>query len=110
MAGRRRRGMEPNAEEPGLPGPRARATGARMAVRKQRGVSREELKQSAALTVAVLLVLGLLAAWSVLVPGVDAWENIVVAVLGSLRLTGPVAAAFAAWVGVRKRRAFAGRR
>lgn len=61
------------------------------------------------MTVAVLLVLGLLAAWSVLIPGVDAWENIVVAVIGSLRLTGPVAAAFACWVALRKRRACAGR-
>ncbi|WP_207549961.1 hypothetical protein [Thermostaphylospora chromogena] len=80
-----------------------------MTVRKQRGMSRAELKQSAAMTVAVLLVLGLLAAWSVLIPGVDAWENIVVAVIGSLRLTGPVAAAFACWVALRKRRACAGR-
>ncbi|MEV0594205.1 hypothetical protein [Nonomuraea cavernae] len=72
-------------------------------------VSREELKQSAAVTVAVLLALGLLAAWSVLIPGVDAWENIVAAVIGSLRLTGPVAAAFAAWVALRKRRALGDR-
>ncbi|MCG5220958.1 hypothetical protein [Streptosporangium sp. KLBMP 9127] len=61
------------------------------------------------MTVAVLLVLGLVAAWSVLIPGVDAWENIMVAVIGSLRLTGPVAAAFACWVALRKRRASAGR-
>ncbi|MDF5752574.1 hypothetical protein [Spongiactinospora sp. TRM90649] len=77
--------------------------------RRRRGFTREELAQSAALTVAVLLVLGLLAAWSVLIPGVDAWENIVVAMIGSLRLTGPVAAAFAAWVAMRKRRATARR-
>ncbi|GLW05080.1 hypothetical protein Misp01_02100 [Microtetraspora sp. NBRC 13810] len=83
---------------------RARDTGARVEVRRHKGVSREELKQSTALTVALLLVLGLAAAWSVLIPGVDAWENIVVAVIGSLRLTGPVAAAFACWVAVRKRR------
>ncbi|GAA2885551.1 hypothetical protein GCM10010517_49200 [Streptosporangium fragile] len=56
------------------------------------------------MAVAVLLVLGVVAAWSVLVPGVSAWENIIVAVIGSLRLTGPVAAAFAAWVAVRRRR------
>ncbi|MDP9860805.1 MULTISPECIES: hypothetical protein [Streptosporangium] len=54
--------------------------------------------------VAVLLVLGVAAAWSVLIPGVSAWENIIVAVIGSLRVTGPVAAAFAAWVAVRRRR------
>ncbi len=78
-------------------------------VREHAGVSREELKQSAAVTVAVLLALGLIAAWSVLIPGVDAWENIVAAVIGSLRLTGPVAAAFAAWVAMRKRRALRGR-
>ncbi|GII82990.1 hypothetical protein Ssi03_09800 [Sphaerisporangium siamense] len=72
---------------------------------EQRGVSREELKHSALVAVGILLALGLLAAWSVLVPGVSAWENVVVAVIGSLRLTGPVAAAFAAWVAVRGRRA-----
>lgn len=72
---------------------------------EQRGVSREELKHSALVAVGTLLALGLLAAWSVLVPGVSAWENIVVAVIGSLRLTGPVAAAFGAWVAVRTRRA-----
>lgn len=73
-------------------------------MREHGGVSREELRQGAAITVAVLLALGLVAAWSVLIPGVDAWENIVAAVIGSLRLTGPVAAAFAAWVALRKRR------
>jgi hypothetical protein len=78
-------------------------------VLEQRGVSREELKHSALVAVGILLALGLLAAWSVLVPGISAWENIVVAVIGSLRLTGPVAAAFAAWVAVRKRRAVRGR-
>jgi hypothetical protein len=78
-------------------------------VLEQRGVSREELKHSALVAVGILLALGLLAAWSVLVPGISAWENIVVAVIGSLRLTGPVAAAFAAWVAVRKRHALRGR-
>ncbi len=53
----------------------------------------------------MLLALGLFTAWNVLVPGVAAWENIVVAALGSLRLTGPVSAAFAAWVAMRRRRA-----
>ncbi|GII91293.1 hypothetical protein [Sinosporangium siamense] len=79
-------------------------------MRDRRGVSREELKQSAATTVAVLLVLGLATAWSVLIPGVNAWDNIVAAVIGSLRLTGPVATAFAAWVAVRRRRAVRKRR
>ncbi|MEV0969716.1 hypothetical protein [Microtetraspora glauca] len=69
------------------------------------GVSREELKQGAVVLLAVLLVLGLVCAWSVLIPGVMDWDNIVVAVIGSLRLTGPVAAAFAAWVAARRRRA-----
>ncbi|WP_188190654.1 hypothetical protein [Nonomuraea sp. SYSU D8015] len=78
-------------------------------MREHAGVSREELKQSAAVTVAVLLAVGLVAAWNVLIPGVDAWENIVAAVIGSLRLTGPVAAVFAAWVALRKRRALRGR-
>ncbi|MEU9886547.1 hypothetical protein [Sphaerisporangium sp. NPDC051011] len=63
------------------------------------------MKHSALAAVGILLALGLLAAWSVLVPGISAWENIVVAVIGSLRLTGPVAAAFAAWIAVRRRRA-----
>ncbi len=53
----------------------------------------------------MLLVLGLVSAWSVLIPGVMNWDNMVVAVIGSLRLTGPVAAAFAAWVAARRRRA-----
>ncbi|GAA0978286.1 hypothetical protein GCM10009555_040990 [Acrocarpospora macrocephala] len=79
-------------------------------MREHRGVSREELKHSAVVTVTVLMVLGLVAAWSVLIPGVMVWDNIVVAVIGSLRLTGPVAAAFAAWVAVRKRRATRGER
>ncbi|MEV0582256.1 hypothetical protein [Nonomuraea sp. NPDC050310] len=78
-------------------------------MREHAGVTREELKHSALVTVAVLMAVGLVAAWSVLIPGVDAWENIVVAVIGSLRLTGPVAAAFAAWVALRKRRALRGR-
>lgn len=74
-------------------------------MRRHRGVTREELNQSAAVAVAVLLGLGLITAWNVLIPGVVAWENTMVAVVGSLRLTGPVAAAFAAWVALRKRRA-----
>ncbi|GAA4059832.1 hypothetical protein [Nonomuraea soli] len=78
-------------------------------MRESAAITREELKLSAAVTVAVLLAVGLVAAWSVLIPGVDAWENIVVAVIGSLRLTGPVAAAFAAWVALRKRRALRAR-
>ncbi|MBB5965430.1 hypothetical protein [Planomonospora venezuelensis] len=61
------------------------------------------------MAVAVLLVLGVVTAWSVLIPGVSAWENIVVALIGSLRITGPVAAAFAAWVAVRRRRGTGGR-
>ncbi|GLX01241.1 hypothetical protein [Microtetraspora sp. NBRC 16547] len=71
----------------------------------RRGVSREELKQGAVVLLAVLLVLGLVTAWSVLIPGVMDWDNIMVAVIGSLRLTGPVAAAFAAWIAARRRRA-----
>ncbi|MFD0886684.1 hypothetical protein ACFQ08_19220, partial [Streptosporangium algeriense] len=69
-------------------------------MREHRGVSREELQQSALVAVAVLLVLGVVAAWSVLIPGVSAWENVIAAVIGSLRLTGPVAAAFAGWLAV----------
>ncbi|ETK33871.1 hypothetical protein MPTA5024_22315, partial [Microbispora sp. ATCC PTA-5024] len=55
--------------------------------------------------VTVLLALGLVAAWSVLIPGFMDWDDIVLGVIGSLRLTGPVAAAFAALVATRRRRA-----
>lgn len=58
---------------------------------------------------AVLLTLGLVIAWSVLIPGFMDWDGMVVAVIGSLRLTGPVAAIFTAWVALRKRRADRGR-
>ncbi|MEV0199051.1 hypothetical protein AB0H81_21815, partial [Nonomuraea sp. NPDC050691] len=54
-------------------------------MREHAGVTREELKQSAAVTVAVLMALGLAAAWSVLIPGVDAWENIVAAMRHAAR-------------------------
>ena len=74
-------------------------------MRRHRGVTREELNQSAAIAVAVLLGVGLITAWNVLIPGVAAWENTMAAVVGSLRHTGPVAAAFAAWVAARKSRA-----
>jgi len=73
-----------------------------------RGVSREELKHGAVVALTVLLALGLVAAWSVLIPGFVNWDDIVLAVIGSLRLTGPVAAAFAAWVAVGRRAAWRG--
>ncbi len=57
----------------------------------------------------MLLVLALVAAWSVLIPGFMDWDDIVAAVIGSLRLTGPLGAAFAAWVAFRRRRAERGR-
>jgi len=78
-------------------------------VGNHRGVSREELKHGTVVTVTVLLALGLVVAWSALIPGFMSWDDIVMAVIGSLRLTGPVAAAFAAWVAVRKHRASNGR-
>ncbi|GAA4595562.1 hypothetical protein GCM10023194_65380 [Planotetraspora phitsanulokensis] len=74
-----------------------------------RGVSREELKHGTVVTVTVLLALGLVVAWSALIPGFMSWDDIVMAVIGSLRLTGPVAAAFAAWVAVRKHRGSSGK-
>lgn len=58
---------------------------------------------------AVLLALGLVIAWSVLIPGFMDWDDMVTAVIGSLRLTGPVAAVFTAWVALRRRRANRGR-
>ncbi|GIH60982.1 hypothetical protein Msi02_17990 [Microbispora siamensis] len=57
----------------------------------------------------MLFVLALVAAWSVLIPGFMDWDDIVAAVIGSLRLTGPLGAAFAAWVAFRRRRAEKGR-
>ncbi len=57
----------------------------------------------------MLFVLALVAAWSVLIPGFMDWDDIVAAVIGSLRLTGPLGAAFAAWVALRRRRAEKGR-
>ncbi|WP_327044392.1 hypothetical protein OG320_21810 [Microbispora sp. NBC_01189] len=76
---------------------------------EHRGGSRGELKHGALVAGTVLLVLGLVAAWSVLIPGFMDWDEIVAAVIGSLRLTGPVGAAFAAWVALRRRRAERGR-
>ncbi|KAA9374061.1 hypothetical protein F5972_33055 [Microbispora cellulosiformans] len=76
---------------------------------EHRGGSRGELKHGALVAGTVLLVLGLVAAWSVLIPGFMDWDEIVAAVIGSLRLTGPVGAAFAAWVALRRRRAEHGR-
>ncbi|MBO3744530.1 hypothetical protein J5X84_00525 [Streptosporangiaceae bacterium NEAU-GS5] len=80
-----------------------------MARDRYRGVTRDELKTSAVVVVAVLVAVGLVGAWGVLIPGVMVWDNVVVAAIGTLRLTGPVAAAFAAWVALRKRRALYGR-
>ncbi|MFC0862982.1 hypothetical protein ACFHYQ_11830 [Sphaerimonospora cavernae] len=74
-----------------------------------RGVPRGELRHGAVVAMAVLLALGLIIAWSVLIPGFMDWDDMVTAVIGSLRLTGPVAAMFTAWVALRRRRANRGR-
>ncbi|GAB3144769.1 hypothetical protein [Microbispora hainanensis] len=76
---------------------------------EHRGGSRGELRHGALVAATVLFVLALVAAWSVLIPGFMDWDDIVAAVIGSLRLTGPLGAAFAAWVGLRRRRAEKGR-
>ncbi|MBX6387106.1 MAG: hypothetical protein IRZ07_29700, partial [Microbispora sp.] len=76
---------------------------------EHRGGPRGELRHGALVAASVLLVLGLVAAWSVLIPGFMDWDDIVAAVIGSLRLTGPLGAAFAAWVALRRRRAERGR-
>ncbi|MEV4456641.1 hypothetical protein [Microbispora sp. NPDC049633] len=76
---------------------------------EHRGGSRGELRHGALVAATVLLVLALVAAWSVLIPGFMDWDDIVAAVIGSLRLTGPLGAAFAAWVAFRRRRAERGR-
>ncbi|MEU6410720.1 hypothetical protein [Microbispora sp. NPDC046933] len=76
---------------------------------EHRGGSRGELRHGALVAATVLLVLALVAAWSVLIPGFMDWDDIVAAVIGSLRLTGPLGAAFAAWVALRRRRAEKGR-
>ncbi|WP_432931054.1 hypothetical protein ACQPZZ_10215 [Microbispora sp. CA-135349] len=76
---------------------------------EHRGGSRGELKHGALVAATVLLVLALVAAWSVLIPGFMDWDDIVAAVIGSLRLTGPLGAAFAAWVALRRRSAEKGR-
>ncbi|MEU8177057.1 hypothetical protein AB0C14_29640 [Microbispora hainanensis] len=72
---------------------------------EHRGGSRGELRHGALVAATVLFVLALVAAWSVLIPGFMDWDDIVAAVIGSLRLTGPLGAAFAAWVALRRRRA-----
>ncbi|MEV5740848.1 hypothetical protein AB0L30_12435 [Microbispora rosea] len=72
---------------------------------EHRGGSRGELRHGALVAATVLFVLALVAAWSVLIPGFMDWDDIVAAVIGSLRLTGPLGAAFAAWVAFRRRRA-----
>ncbi|MBB2743173.1 UNVERIFIED_ORG: hypothetical protein FHR35_002995 [Microbispora rosea subsp. rosea] len=76
---------------------------------EHRGGSRGELRHGALVAATVLFVLALVAAWSVLIPGFMDWDDIVAAVIGSLRLTGPLGAAFAAWVAFRRRRAEKGR-
>ncbi|WP_283137296.1 hypothetical protein [Rhizohabitans arisaemae] len=68
------------------------------------------MRYGAVIALSLLAVLGLIAAWSVLIPGVADWENLVAAIIGSLRLTGPVATAFAAWAAIRRRAATRGRR
>jgi hypothetical protein len=54
--------------------------------------------------VPTLTVVGVAAAWRTLMPGVDGWDNAVVALTASVRWMGPLAAALAAWLAVREQR------
>ncbi|WP_420804481.1 hypothetical protein [Actinomadura atramentaria] len=67
-------------------------------------VLRQDARRTALLVaVPLLTVAGCLAAWPSLAPGVAYWENSSVALLNAARFVGPVAAALAAWAGVRER-------
>ncbi|SEF90724.1 hypothetical protein SAMN04489712_102459 [Thermomonospora echinospora] len=54
--------------------------------------------------VPALAVAGVAAAWRTMMPGVDGWDNAVVALMASVRWMGPLAAALAAWLAVREHR------
>ncbi|HEU5159095.1 MAG TPA: hypothetical protein VFU43_19015 [Streptosporangiaceae bacterium] len=56
------------------------------------------------ISIPVLVLVGIAAAWPTLLPGVAYWDNAVAALGASVRLLGPAAAALGAWVAVREHR------
>ncbi|MCW2946782.1 MAG: hypothetical protein JWR24_3499 [Actinoallomurus sp.] len=56
------------------------------------------------LAVPALALLGAVAAWHALLPGVAYWDDAVAALFTSVRLLGPASAALAAWVALREHR------
>jgi len=51
-----------------------------------------------------LALVGVVAAWRAMTPGVAGWDNALVALTASVRWTGPLAAMLAAWLAVREHR------
>ncbi|MCW2860347.1 MAG: hypothetical protein JWP48_2055 [Actinoallomurus sp.] len=56
------------------------------------------------LAVPVLALLGAVAAWRALLPGVAYWDDAVAALFASVRVLGPASAALGAWVALREHR------
>lgn len=56
------------------------------------------------LAVPVMALLGAIAAWRALLPGVAYWDDTVAALFASVRVLGPASAALAAWVALREHR------
>jgi hypothetical protein len=56
------------------------------------------------LAVPALALLGAVAAWRALLPGVAYWDDAVAALFASVRVLGPASAALAAWVALREHR------
>lgn len=56
------------------------------------------------LAVPALVLLGVVAAWHALLPGVAYWDDAVAALFASVRVLGPASAALAAWVALREHR------
>lgn len=61
-------------------------------------------RTSLLLAVPVLALVGTVAAWRALLPGVAYWDDAIAALLSAIGLLGPASAAFAAWTGMRERR------
>jgi len=55
-------------------------------------------------SIPALVLVGIVAAWPTLLPGVAYWDNAVAALGASVRLLGPAAAALGAWVAIREHR------
>jgi succinate dehydrogenase hydrophobic anchor subunit len=61
-------------------------------------------RTSLILAVPVLALIGTVAAWRALLPGVAYWDDAIAALFSAIGLLGPASAAFAAWIGMRERR------